>query len=199
LIEDAHLRAVLTEWEACFAAWASNVPRQVPPARVWRRIRRTIEGGTQRRSFWRGLGVWQTATAAVAAALVAVVVWWQVVPTPVSPVPADIAVVTSKAGKPVWVVSLSPNTRTLTINATGHAAPPSGKAYELWMLPGHNAKPVSLGLLPAGGKSRRKLTAAQTRALASAKAVAVSVEPPGGSPTGQPTGPVVYSAPLVEG
>jgi anti-sigma-K factor RskA len=197
LIEDAHLRAALADWEGYFAAWAGNVPRQAPPARVWRRIARAIDGGERRRSFWQRIGVWQTASAVAEAALIAVVVFWQVGPGP-APAPREVAVVTSEAGKPVWVVSVRPNGRVLTIKAPGHAAPPSGKVYELWMLPGHGAKPVSLGLLPASGTTTRQLGAAEARAIASAQGLAVSVEPPGGSPTGQPTGPVVYSAPLVE-
>lgn len=197
LIEDAHLRAALAEWEAYFAAWAADVPRQAPPARVWRRITRGIDSGAPRQSFWRGVGMWQTATAVVAAALIAVVVWWQVGPVPV-PAPVEMAVVTSQAGQPVWIVSVRPSESQLTIRAKALASPPAGKAYELWMLPGKNAQPVSLGVLPANGEVTRHLSPAQARALATTHTLAVSVEPPGGSPTGLPTGPVVYTAPLVE-
>jgi anti-sigma-K factor RskA len=55
---------------------------------------------------------------------------------------------------------------------------------------------VSLGLLPTRGAERRVLTAAQRAALAGAKQLAVSLEPPGGSPTGLPTGPVLHVAAL---
>ena len=51
--------------------------------------------------------------------------------------------------------------------------------------------PVSLGLMPSQNETRR-LDAAQLAALAASKQVAVSLEPPGGSPTGLPTGPVLY-------
>ncbi|HET7369597.1 MAG TPA: anti-sigma factor [Gammaproteobacteria bacterium] len=195
LIEDAHLRTALADWEASFAVWAAGIPRQAPPARVWRRIARETGGRSPRQPFWRSLALWQTCTAMAAAALIAIVAWWQISPAP-TPAPAEMAVITSEAGQPVWVVSVRPHS--LTIKAPRNAAPPAGKAYELWMLPGNGAKPVSLGLLPATGEVRRRLTVAQAQALASAQAVAVSIEPPGGSPTGQPTGPVVYSAPLVE-
>jgi anti-sigma-K factor RskA len=68
--------------------------------------------------------------------------------------------------------------------------------YELWALPA-GAPPVSLGVLPAtGGASRHALSSRQLDALAASMQVAVSIEPAGGSPTGQPTGPVVLTAPL---
>ena len=43
-----------------------------------------------------------------------------------------------------------------------------------------------------------KLVAAADQALGDVPALAISLEPPGGSPTGQPTGPVLYSGPCVK-
>jgi anti-sigma-K factor RskA len=48
-------------------------------------------------------------------------------------------------------------------------------------------------VLPAGALVRVPLTAPSGVALAEIPALAVSLEPAGGSPTGQPTGPVLYS------
>jgi anti-sigma-K factor RskA len=198
LVEDAHLRAALRDWEGWFAAWAGAVPRAVPPSRVWRRIKSRIKARPAPHAFWSGAGFWQACTGLAAAALVAVVVWWQLVPAP-APAPVEMAVVTSEAGKPVWVVSVKPARHTLRIKVAGNqAAPPSGKTYELWMLPRRGGAPVSMGLLPARGVTTRELTGKQAQAIASAKGLAVSIEPPGGSPTGKPTGPVVYTAPLVQ-
>jgi len=66
----------------------------------------------------------------------------------------------------------------------------AGKSYELWALPRGGA-PVSLGLLPAAGRTERTLSEPQRVALLAADKVAVSIEPAGGSPTGSPTGPIV--------
>jgi anti-sigma-K factor RskA len=55
---------------------------------------------------------------------------------------------------------------------------------------------VSLGLLPDAGQLERTLSIAQRSALSSATQVAVSLEPTGGSPTGAPTGPVLFVAAL---
>ena len=74
-------------------------------------------------------------------------------------------------------------------------APATGKSHELWAVAG-NAKPVSLGLVTRDRRSLARLGADALRDPS--LTLAVSVEPEGGSPTGQPTGPVVYTGKLVE-
>ena len=64
----------------------------------------------------------------------------------------------------------------------------SGRDFELWLIEG-SAAPVSIGLIPAGSTVRLPVT--PKAKLGSGDVLAVSVEPAGGSPTGQPTGPVV--------
>ena len=66
---------------------------------------------------------------------------------------------------------------------------------ELWLLPA-DRPPVSLGLLEPAGDNRRPLTPEVERMLQAGAMLAVSLEPPGGSPTGQPTGPVVSTGKL---
>jgi anti-sigma-K factor RskA len=54
---------------------------------------------------------------------------------------------------------------------------------------------VSLGVLPQAGAALVKLNAVQLAAIGGARNFAVSREPLGGSPTGQPTGPVLLVVP----
>jgi anti-sigma-K factor RskA len=66
---------------------------------------------------------------------------------------------------------------------------------ELWLIPA-DGKPRALGLLRADSAVTIVIPAA-LRPHASANAtLAVSLEPPGGSPTGAPTGPVVATGKL---
>jgi anti-sigma-K factor RskA len=51
-------------------------------------------------------------------------------------------------------------------------------------------------VIPADGKGRVELSDAQKTLIAKPIALAVSLEPKGGSPTGQPTGPVLYQGAL---
>lgn len=69
-------------------------------------------------------------------------------------------------------------------------APRAGKDFELWIIRGKE-KPVPAGLLRAG-QSGTVLASIDPQLLAGgADALAVSIEPQGGSPTGAPTGDVV--------
>lgn len=67
---------------------------------------------------------------------------------------------------------------------------PTGKAPELWLIP-PGQKPIALGMIGSKGSTTVKLSPALLAQLSAKALLAVSVEPPGGSPTGQPTGPVI--------
>jgi len=62
--------------------------------------------------------------------------------------------------------------------------------------PWRRIRPEHLGVIPAGGKGRVELSDAQKTLIGKPIALAVSLEPKGGSPTGQPTGPVLYQGAL---
>ena len=68
---------------------------------------------------------------------------------------------------------------------------------ELWLLPAGGLPPVSLGVLDATGSQRRVFTAPAQGELQAGDMLAVSLEPAGGSPSGQPTGPVVSTGTLL--
>jgi anti-sigma-K factor RskA len=105
----------------------------------------------------------------------------------------EVATITTPTGSRVWEVDVYSGR--LIVHAGQLPARPTDRDFELWALP-TGGKPVSLGLLPATGTAQRILTAAQQQALANAAQVAVTVEPLGGSPTGQPTTTPIFVAPL---
>jgi anti-sigma-K factor RskA len=78
------------------------------------------------------------------------------------------------------------------MNAMPGAPVQPSRSFELWALPDSGAAPMSLGVLPDAGMQEHSLSVAQQQALAGASKVAVSLEPRGGSPTGAPTGPVLF-------
>ena len=77
----------------------------------------------------------------------------------------------------------------LTIRPNGTIAVPTDRDLELWSLPKGATRPISLGVLPAAGRQLTARLAPDTQLL-------VSLEPRGGSPTGLPTGPVLYGGTL---
>ena len=85
--------------------------------------------------------------------------------------------------------------RYLSVKPVGRVDVAADRALELWMLP-DGASPRSLGLISATGVVRVALSGPADQALRNIPALAVSLEPRGGSPTGLPTGPVLYSGPV---
>jgi len=83
----------------------------------------------------------------------------------------------------------------LQVEPLALAAITAQQSLELWAIPA-DGKPVSLGVIPAGGKGKVVLSDAQKALIGKPIALAVSLEPKGGSPTGQPTGPVLYQGAL---
>lgn len=75
---------------------------------------------------------------------------------------------------------------------------PAGKSFELWMLPGGKAAPVSLGVINSDRTQTVPVTTVASHMLSAIWGMAVSVEPAGGSTTGAPTGPVIMSGPCVK-
>ena len=85
------------------------------------------------------------------------------------------------------VAGLSPDRQQLSIQPLQKVSLTAQQSLELWALP-KNGAPASLGVI-----SSDKLTALDKRALPKdTKGLAVSLEPLGGSPTGAPTGPVLF-------
>ena len=103
-----------------------------------------------------------------------------------------VVVLAGSDSKPAMVATADRDSRFLTIKAVAAVDLPRDRALELWMLPTGKA-PVSMGLIPASGVRRVPLRSPVGVALQDIPALAVSVEPAGGSPTGAPTGPVIYS------
>jgi len=73
----------------------------------------------------------------------------------------------------------------LVVRPTTSISVPNDKDLELWALAQGEMRPRSLGILPPSGRQLTAKLTPNTQLL-------VSLEPKGGSPTGQPTGPVLY-------
>jgi anti-sigma-K factor RskA len=88
-------------------------------------------------------------------------------------------------------------TRQLTIKPVA-ADTPAGKSYQLWIAAAPvgepaSPKPRSLGVLEGRGLTTKAALSAYDKAVVENATFGVSLEPAGGSPTGQPTGPVFHA------
>ena len=187
----------LTEWERRLAVLADAVPVETPPPRVWARITSRLgldahpASGEPARRWWERIVVWRALAAVGLVATLAL----GIVELARPPLPATAPMVVVLAGadaKPALIATASRGDRFLTLKSVADATPGAGRVYELWALP-QGAAPKSLGVIPPGAIVRVPLPATAEELLTSIPALAVSLEPPGGSPTGQPTGPVLFS------
>lgn len=192
MLDHPALGRAVAEWHERLAPLAADLGPVVPRPEVWNRIRRSLSdrGRVVRLPWWNRVGIWRglTALATVAAAAVAAV-FLSAAP------PQLMAVLNDAEGRPVWLLRTAEDDRGLLTRLLG-AVPPVERVPELWLVPSSGV-PVSLGLLEPTGYNRRPLSPEIERMLVAGATLAVSLEPPGGSPTGQPTGPVISTGALV--
>jgi anti-sigma-K factor RskA len=180
------LRGAVAFWENRLQPLSALAPAVDPPAGTWDRISAKVGSGAQSLhlpSWWNKPEPWRWATAGFAAAAAAMLL---VVARPITS-PHYIAVLNAPGQQTASFVVMGGH-KEIVARAAG-AAPPEGRAFELWAIYPNVSRPQALGVIPASGVLRVKDFPTELLADAS---LAVSVEPPGGSPTGQPTGPVVF-------
>jgi anti-sigma-K factor RskA len=105
-----------------------------------------------------------------------------------------VAVVNRDASLPALIVDVDTAAGVVTVRPVA-AEQPADKSLELWVIP-EGEKPRSLGVVDPKDAVIR-IGAEKSGPIPAKGVFAVTVEPPGGSPSGDPTGPVVYSGPLI--
>jgi len=178
-------------WEGQLNHLTDRLQPVDPPAKLWNTIYGRLFSRNQRSfDLWHWLGPVGTAAAVV----LAIFLVQQTVFTP-DTADSRVAVIQNEQQKSLWVLSISDNSIEVVPQRT--IEPYSDKDYQLWMLPADGSNPVSLGLLPEQAGSIM-LTPPDAFKLAQVNGLAVSLEPAGGSPTGLPTGPVLYTTDIAQ-
>ena len=211
LREDAALGLAVARWEARLAPLSAAVAPVAPPARTWSAIARQLGGPAtgfwDSLAFWRGFALFAGGTAA---ALFMVTIF----KAPPAPLPAPAPIVVRvpasdasvgyvavlsdpKTEKPVIFVSAARDSDELSVRTLDPSVRVPGKSLELWALSTSGAS-KSLGLVSDEEKGALKLASTAESSLADVPKLAVSLEPKGGSPTGAPTGPVLFTGPCVK-
>ncbi len=199
---DAALARAVAEWEARLAPLAQAVAPLRAPARVWDGIEARLGAAGPRAGWWDQVAFWRPlgilASGAMAALLAVVALLPSAKPPPVEPVPAAYIAVLSdpKTQRPVLVATATRHDTRLAVRTLDPAILVAGKSLQLWAVPKQGG-PKSLGLLDAA-QATLTLAGSADRTLGDVPLLAVSLEPRGGSRTGAPTGPVLYSGPCVK-
>ncbi|AKO96279.1 hypothetical protein MALG_01091 [Marinovum algicola DG 898] len=189
LFLEAELRWLCDGWSEYFAALADEAAPVTPPAALWPAIEKRVYGPPM--PVWRrlNLGTAVIGTALAAGLAFAALRFGWLLPEP-QPLTAEL---TSETAGEVARIALDPESGAVTAELVG-LFPEPGRARELWLIQGDNP-PVSLGLLAPGTVVAFELPETLRAALEGA-VLAISDEPAGGSPTGQPTGAVLAAGPV---
>ena len=189
-LSDPVFAAEVAFWQERLAALADEVEDASPLPAVKGALEARLFGAAERPGGWlSGAGLWKglTAFASAAAAVFAFLAF----------APDDIA------GPPALFVSeiasVDQSLRVLAVvDATAHqvrltrsgGAPAPGRVLELWGIPADGSGPVSFGVMPDSETADFTVPDALL-GKANGLVLAISDEPEGGSPTGQPTGEIL--------
>lgn len=187
------LQRAVAEWQSRLMPLTSALPEQAPSPKVWRSIQTRLWPAPVVTPWWQRLGLWRSLSGFAVAAVFGLAVLVATPPPAQAPV---VVVLQSTGGDPLVqgsvVASFSADGRAVVARPLTPVSVKTDRTLELWWAPEKGA-PTSLGLMKADGAtvlSRGQLPGGLQKS--GIDHMAVSVEPPGGSPTGKPTGPVVF-------
>jgi anti-sigma-K factor RskA len=207
---DPQFAEQVARWSGRLGPMLDEIEPVTPPGSAWagidRRLGRASEGGNvvalrRRVHQWRGIAVAMSALAACLAVFIVV--------RPLPPAPRATPTEQRTRAAPMLamlgneqqgtkvVASWDPAARQLVLAVTGDMPSDPAHSHELWVIP-TDGKPRSLGTMGAAKQMHMDLADALAQLLQQGATIAISVEPPGGSPTGAPTGPVVASGALTK-
>jgi len=192
---DTALREAVARWEARLAPLAGLATPVPPPEGLWNRIEASVAkrspapvvplrpvpgraAPARPNTLWKA---WSAGATAIAAGLAAFLVM-----RPAEP-PRMMTVLLTSRDQPAWLVEAEGGgLRLASLNPRPVEA---GRVQQLWALPPGATAPTSLGLIPEGGQARIApgLIRPEPGML-----IEITLEPLGGSPTGRPTGPILF-------
>lgn len=194
MIEHDAIRKNVWRWESKLNQLGASLPELAPEDAVWEKIQRRLgfvdsSATSATEPWWKSIFV-MPVTALATLVLALALIWPQLQPN--VPSYEQVAVVQSADAETLWLIEIG--SETLKIKATNTVVQYTDKDYELWIVAADGRAPISLGLIPKQGEVSIPRSS-EFDALEIA-ALAVSLEPLGGSPNGQPT-EVLYATKIV--
>jgi anti-sigma-K factor RskA len=198
LAGDAAFAREVSFWEQRLGPLAEAVPPIAPPQDGWARIERALVSeapvAKRRAGVWNNLPLWRglaLASAALAAGCIAALVYLVDLTGTVSPL---VARLDEQSGQPGFVAASNPHDGSVTIVPAALLGQ-AQRSLELWVIP-PGGKPHSLGLVDPDRPVKVQVPPALKPYVSANSTLAITLEPLGGSPTGDPTGPIVAKGAL---
>ena len=194
---DQAFARLVDRWEVRLSPLGAAYPEVAVPAAVKAAIDRRLfarPATPARASLWSSLVFWRGLTAAAVALAALIAVAYFVAPPSDQSPQRYVASLAPQQSDVHYFVVYDARTQDIGLShVTG--ARPEGRDFELWVIE-QGKDPVSLGVIPVGQSVHLAVAQAIRDLIGAGAMFAISLEPPGGSPTGQPTGPVVASGDL---
>jgi anti-sigma-K factor RskA len=197
--DDPQAAAAVARWQGQLMPLADDIKEAEPPPYVWARVHDAVQftapkPARSRGNLWDNLRLWRWlaigASVVAAACLVVAVLQPRPTSTPAGQVGYMAATIEQDNGTAGWTATMDlQHARMIVVPATPVAFAP-GRAAELWLVPA-GGKPLSLGVIARDRPTSIALRPDLLAHLGASALLAVSVEPAGGSPTGQPTGAII--------
>lgn len=184
MLNEAQLAERVFRWESLLAGMDNHLIPVKPPDVIWKRISLALPA-RNKVTPQRRLLPWLTAAGISIAVLVSAYLFREPVLTPLT-----VLNNAQRAGQ--WVVSTNSHQDRISLFPLGQVSVDPDRSLQLWLIPAGKA-PVSLGLVNSEATSDFALNGLNPLNNAS---IAISLEPKGGSPTGLPTGPILFSSKL---
>jgi anti-sigma-K factor RskA len=184
-------------WQQRLIPLTERLPELAPSEDVWIRIRQQLGWNDTRSteprasSFWSDARPWRWIS--LSAGLIAAACVVMLLRAPVRETGHGalmVATIRQDNGVTDWTATMDLDRKQIVMVPAATATIPSGRSTELWLIPA-GGTPISIGVFRPDATSVLALNASLLAQLGPTAAMAVSIEPQGGSPTGQPTGPVI--------
>jgi anti-sigma-K factor RskA len=205
LESDPAFAKAVAVWERRLGPLAEVVAPVQPPPGLYSKIRsqiglsqHVVSLKAREQALVRRASRWRTAAGAMTAlaASLAGVVGWQEYERRQMPT-QYVAVLQATDTLPAFLLTVDTKTNMFVISAMQKPAE-AEKSYQLWLVHDDMPQPKSLGVFDDSEMDVRPMAGGKMHDMMMDGTYAVSVEPKGGSPTGKPTGPVVFSGKLVK-
>ncbi|WP_354675506.1 anti-sigma factor [Cupriavidus alkaliphilus] len=211
--EEPAVRAAIHRWQARLAGVAELQAAAEPVDKVWCGIEERLgwkaaeerhapavarspglDPGSWWQRLWSAPVFWRGAAAAMAlVAVLAIGIGMHLARQRDAAAADVIAVLNDDRAQPAMLVSWDAGSGDLVVRRLDHLKLNDQQVLQLWALP-ERGKPQSLGLIGRVPQARLALAQPPT----GVPALAVSIEPAGGSPSADgPTGPVVFKGPVI--
>ncbi len=165
---------------------------------------------THRVRKWRGIAIAMQAIAALLAIYVVAAQFYpsltplrnrsgaqQTAQGPAQVAARMVAVLQQDPTTPAFLLTVDPQSRTLVVRRVS-AKPEQGRSYELWLIAKGASAPKSLGVVGQDEFTQRTIPGGVDLGTLRSASYAVSLEPAGGSTSGVPSGPILFTGNIVD-